>query len=128
MANALSVDLRCRVVEAVEQGMSRRQAATRFGVSAASAVRWHQRYSTTGTVAPRGQGGDRKSKHVEAHAAFILAEIMRQPDMTLAELQARLEQERSARFAIGTLWRFFRRRRITRKKRPLMPASVSARM
>ena len=36
----LSLDLRERVVSAVAAGMSRRQAAERFGVSAASAVRW----------------------------------------------------------------------------------------
>ena len=32
MASALSVDLRARVVAAVEEGASRRQAAKRFGV------------------------------------------------------------------------------------------------
>ena len=42
MARALSVDLRDRVVAAIAGGLSRRQAAVRFGVSAASAVRWQQ--------------------------------------------------------------------------------------
>ena len=40
MAKTLSLDLRERVVAAVSNGMSRRQAAERFGVSAASAIRW----------------------------------------------------------------------------------------
>jgi transposase len=40
MAKALSMDLRERVIAAVDEGMSRRQAAERFGVSASSAVRW----------------------------------------------------------------------------------------
>ncbi len=40
MAKALSEDLRTRVVRAVEGGMSRRAAAERFGISAASAVRY----------------------------------------------------------------------------------------
>jgi len=40
MARSLSLDLRERVVAAVSGGMSRRQAAERFGVSAASAIRW----------------------------------------------------------------------------------------
>ena len=39
MAKTLSLDLRERVVAAVLQGMSCRQAAARFGVSPASAVR-----------------------------------------------------------------------------------------
>ena len=41
MAAALSVDLRDRVVAAIEAGASRREAARRFEVSPASAVRWH---------------------------------------------------------------------------------------
>ncbi|WP_280141632.1 IS630 transposase-related protein [Methylobacterium sp. Leaf361] len=40
MPSALSVNLRERVVAAIEAGASRRQAAKRFGVWAASAVRW----------------------------------------------------------------------------------------
>ena len=43
MATALSNDLRKRVLAAVDGGMSCRQAAERFGVSAASAIRWHDR-------------------------------------------------------------------------------------
>ena len=40
MAKALSLDLRTRVLAAVAKGASHRQAAARFGVSAASVSRW----------------------------------------------------------------------------------------
>ncbi|EHP92821.1 helix-turn-helix domain-containing protein, partial [Methylorubrum extorquens] len=40
MGSPLSSDLRERVVKAVSEGASRRQAAERFGVSPASAIRW----------------------------------------------------------------------------------------
>ena len=40
MGKSLSDDLRVRVVEAVEAGASRRQAAARFGVSVSSSIRW----------------------------------------------------------------------------------------
>lgn len=40
MTRALSVDLRNRLIGAIEEGASCRQAATRFGVSASSAIRW----------------------------------------------------------------------------------------
>src|SRR4051794_39292646 len=40
MSKALSMDLRERVVAAVASGASCRAAATRFGVSASSAIRW----------------------------------------------------------------------------------------
>jgi transposase len=126
MANALSVDLRSRVVEAVAQGMSRRQAAIRFGISAASAIRWTQQVEVSGDVRPRKAGGDRRSKRIEAHAGFILGEVAREPDVTLADLPARLD-ERGAHFGISTLWRFFARRRITFKKRRRMLPSSSVR-
>ena len=57
MPSALSVDLRKRVVGAIEQGSSRRQAAKRFGVSPASAIRWHEGFVQQGRLAPKPQGG-----------------------------------------------------------------------
>ncbi|KQY08922.1 transposase [Rhizobium sp. Root1334] len=116
MAKALSLDLRQRVVNAIATGMSRRQAAERFGVSAASAIRWQKQFSDTGTIQSDKQGGDRRSKHIDAHAATILALYETTPDITLAEIKVRLA-ESGIRAGIGTLWRFFDRHGITRKKR-----------
>src|SRR5512147_1953154 len=99
------------------RGLSRRRAAARFGVSVTSAIRWAQRQETTGTVAPNKQGGDRRSDRVEKEAEFILGTVEEAPDITLKELQAKLKEERGQRFGIGTIWRFFESRRITRKKR-----------
>lgn len=127
MAKALSVDLRQRVIEAIRQGMSRRQAAARFGISASSAIRWAVQLRTTGNIAPKKQGGDRKSGRIEAQAAFLLDQVARVPDISLAELQAKLD-ERGVRVGIGTLWRFFRRHRMTRKKRRRMRPSSTALM
>ena len=90
MARALSVDLRNRVVAAIADGLSRRQAAVRFGVSAASAIRWQQLVVEQGAPAPQQQGGDRRSGKIEAHAALIMATYEATPDITLAELQALL--------------------------------------
>jgi len=117
MARALSVDLRERVVAAVTGGLSRRQAAVQFGVSAASAIRWQQLAAQQGTPEPQRQGGDRRSARIEAHADLILGAYEAIPDITLAELQALLA-EHDVEVAIGTIWRFFKRRGITRKKRP----------
>ena len=122
MGRVLSRDLRDRVVAAVAAGMSCRQAALRFGVSAASAIRWRQLALRHGTPAPKAQGGDRRSARIEAHAGFILAAIETSDDITLVELQALLA-ERGTPVGIGTLWRFFDRHRITRKKRPRTPPS-----
>jgi transposase len=75
MGRVLSQDLRDRVVAAVAGGLSCRQAAVRFGVSAASASRWRQLARAHGTPAARAQGGDRRSARIEAHAGFLLGAI-----------------------------------------------------
>lgn len=120
MARALSVDLRDRVVAAIAGGLSRRQAAVRFGVSAASAIRWQQLAAQHGT--PQRQGGDRRSGKIEAHAKLILGAYEATPDITLAELQVVLA-DRGTQVSTGTMWRFFHRRGITRKKRRRMRLS-----
>ena len=43
MSKALSIDLRVRVLAAVGAGATHREAAERFGVSAASVSRWRKR-------------------------------------------------------------------------------------
>jgi len=125
MAKSLSIDLRKRVVAAIASGMSRRQAAERFGVSAASAIRWQRQLNQTGTVEPDKQGGDRRSHQIDAHKATILALYETKTDITLEEIRAALA-DKGVGAGIGTLWRFFKRHGITRKKRRRMPRSKTA--
>jgi transposase len=127
MARAISVDLRQRVCAAIAEGLSCHQAAARFKVSVSSAIRWHARLRDAGSFAPRAQGGDRKSGRIEAQADFILAEYEAERAITLAELQAKLAA-RGTNVGIGTLWRFFDRRRITLKKRRRTRPNNSATM
>lgn len=115
MARILSEDLRRRVVEAVGLGLSRRQAAARFGVGVSSAIRWARMWVERGDVRPGRRGGDFRSQRIEAHAGYILERIKRTPDVTLAELQELL-RKRGLSVGIGTLWRFFDRRGISFKK------------
>lgn len=115
MTRALSVDLRERVVSAVAESASCRQAAARFGVSASSAIRWNALARTQGDATPKRQGSDRRSGRIEAHAALILDVIERQPDITLADLRTALAGHGVA-ISVAGLWRFFARRRITLKK------------
>jgi transposase len=122
MGRVLSQDLRDRVVAAVAGGLSCRQAAVRFGVSAASASRWRQLARAHGTPAAKAQGGDRRSARLEAQAGFLLGAIKEKDDITLSELQGLLARRGTA-VGIGTLWRFFDRHGITRKKRRRTPAS-----
>ena len=72
MSKALSVDLRTRVLAAVSEGPSHRDAAARFGVSAASVSRWRALVRTQGDARPGPLGGERRSGRVEALADLIL--------------------------------------------------------
>ena len=87
MGKPLSMDLRDRVVAAVEGGVSRRRAAAQFGVSISSAIRWTTLSRRTGDVRPKRQGGDKRSGRIEAHALVILGAVAEKPDITLAELR-----------------------------------------
>ena len=126
MSKALSVDLRERVVAAVAAGSSRRAAAARFGVSAASAVRWCTLARVAGSVAPGPLGGDRRSRRIEAHGARIRGLLDQKPDITLKEIRAELAKA-DVSAGIVTIWRFFQRHRLTRKKSRRMPPSRPAR-
>jgi transposase len=122
MSKALSVDLRERVLVAIAGGMSGRQAALRFGVSAASVSRWRKLDRDQGDVQPKALGGDRRSGRIEAQAAVILDLVAATPDITLMEIKAELD-DRGIAVGVGTLWRFFDRRRVTFKKSRRMPVS-----
>ena len=65
MAAAYSMDLRERVVEAVErEGLSCNQPAARFNVAVSTAIDWVNRYRGTGGVVPGQVGGHRPKKWV----------------------------------------------------------------
>jgi transposase len=117
MPAAYSFDLRERVVDAVEEGSSRRRTAGVFKVSASSVVRWAKRLAETGSCAARPSGGDHKSKALEAHKDWLLAIVSAETDLTLAEIQTRLKDTHGLAKSISCLWRFFTRHGITFKKR-----------
>jgi len=125
MALTLSQDLRDRVVAAIDGGLSCHAAAARFGVSVSSAIRWRRLALEHGRAVAKPRGGDRHSGRIEAHGDFIRGLIADQGDMTLVEVQARLI-ERGACVGIGTVYRFFVRHAITRKKRPGTRSSKTA--
>lgn len=110
----------------MQEGASARAAAERFGVAIATAVRWRAQ-GRLGRTEALPMGGDRRSGRVEAEAGFLLELLDQKEDITLHEMQRRLEAERGLRVGVGTLWRFFDRHGQTWKKRRLMPANRSGR-
>ena len=73
-------------MSAILAGESCRTAATRFGVSASSAIKWSRRYRLTGSVAPGQMGGHRRPVLMD-HRAFILERISQTPHLTLHGLK-----------------------------------------
>jgi transposase len=117
MTKPLSLDLRRRIIRAVEEeGMSRRAAAARFGVVPSTAVELVRQWKATGSCEARPQGGDRRSGRIEAHAGEILALVKAEPDITLEEIASQLFEAHGERFVPSVLWRFFDRRAVTFKK------------
>jgi len=116
MTKPLSIDLRERLVSAVEGGMSRRSAAERFGVAASTAIKWVDRWRQAGDVRPRRQGGDKRSHRIEAHAGEILALVEATADITLGEIARHLDERHGLRVAPSTVWRLLDRHGMTFKK------------
>ena len=125
MGQPLSTDLRSRVLAAVDDGAGCRAAAARFGVAPATAVRWHAQLRITGSYAPKPQGGDTRSRRIEAHRERVLAIWEAAKDIMLDELRAELAGT-GLTVSNATLHRFFARHGITRKKRPATRSSRTA--
>jgi transposase len=115
MGQPLSMDLRRRLIAAIDDGMSCRAAATRFGVAPSTAIRWHAQRRDAGHFKPKAQGGDMRSHHVEKRATDILALWEANRDITLEELRAELSKI-GLMVSIAGLHRFFKRHGMTWKK------------
>src|SRR5262245_37276846 len=89
MPRALSLDLRERVVRAVEGGGSCRAVARQVAVSISFVIKLMQRWRTQGSVAPAVIGGQKKHA-LEPHEALVRQLVGEQPDVTLEELRHRL--------------------------------------
>jgi transposase len=115
MGKPYSVDLRRRVVAAIEAGMSRNQAARQFGVAISTAIGWMQRVEQTGSVAP-GQMGGHKPKAISGEHALWLSQRIRAGDFTLRGLVAELG-ERGLKVDYRSVWEFVHAEKLSFKKK-----------
>nr|CAD6436879.1 transposase of insertion sequence ISRm10-1, orfA protein [Rhizobium sp. Q54] len=126
MAQALSDDLRLRVLKASAAGMSARQAAARLGVGISTAIRWIAR-AKQGEPTSRPQGWRRPSA-LDAHEAFVVDLIEDRKDVTLDEMVEHLSIERQVKISRSALGAWLRTRGWTFKKSPHMHWCKSGRM
>jgi len=123
MAKALSDDLRKRVVEAVEGGLSRRAAAAKYDVGEATAIRWVERYHRTGSWEPFKRGSSKSLSPLEKYTDEILSLVEGKKDITLNEIVDHLFEIHGVQTSKSSVDRFFTRHGFTFKKRQRMPAS-----
>jgi putative transposase len=115
MVRPYSIDLRDRVILAVEQeGLSRNAAARRFGVAISTAVNWLQRYAQTGNCNPGQIGGHRPRKLIGAHRDWLLERT--QTDFTLRGLVSELAG-RGVDVDYRTVWSFVHDEGLSFKKK-----------
>jgi transposase len=124
MACAYGLDLRRRVIEAIEEGLSTRAAARRFAIGIATAGSWYRHWRATGDLRPGRQGQPTGSK-LDDHEAFILGLVAENKDIALHEIAERLAAAHGVRAAPSTVWHFFAKRGITYKN--VWPAPFASR-
>ena len=116
MTAPMSQDLRQRIVRAVAQGRSARQAAHRFEVSPSAAVKLMQRVRQTGSTAPCKIGGYRRPL-LEPHAETLREMVESKKGITLREIQARLADQGIEVKALSTIADMLHRLGLSHKKR-----------
>jgi transposase len=116
-----SIDLRERVVSAIEKGDSSfRKVAQRFAVSKNCVERWVIQKRTEGHVVPRKQGGSVSA--VMEHKAQLMVIFKEQTDATLAEYCELLFDATGLWVSQSTLCRTFQKLDLPRKKKRSAPA------
>lgn len=115
MPAPISMDLRRRIVRAVERGSSIRAAARRFAVSPSTAIKLMHRVRATGSPAPARYGGHRRPV-LEPYEADLRRLVEATPDRTLVELQAELQRRCGVRAGLSTIHNALRRIGLRHKK------------
>jgi transposase len=125
MAKPYSEDLRRRVVEAIDGGATIPDAAEQCGVSISSVVRFLKLHRETGSVSAARFGGY-KDFVLAAHEELVRSLIEEQPDITLAELKARLAKKKVS-VGKSSISRFLNHLKLSFKKKSAGRRAGSAR-
>jgi len=111
---AYSLDLRERIVRAVDTGQSQRAATRRFGVGVSSVKRYLQQRQHQGSLQRRPIPGGQRRIGREPEAA-LWARLVADPEATLAEHCRWWEQAQGQRVSVATMARAIARLGWTRK-------------
>jgi transposase len=115
MTAPLSQDLRKRLIRAVEEGASAREAAARFAVSASAAIKLVRRVRETGSTAPARLGGYRKPL-LAGQEEFLRQLTSGRKGITLAEIRTALIERGVAPVSLTTIWSMLKRLGLSHKE------------
>ena len=125
MGRPYSMDLRERAVRAVtDDGLSRHQAAERFGVAVSTVINWVRRVRETGSLNPGQMGGHKRPKISGEHRLWLI-ERCRDQAFTLRGLVVELAT-RGLKVDYRSVWEFVHAEKLTYKKKRRSPASKTA--
>lgn len=117
MAKAYANDLRRRVLEAHEQRESTiAQLAQRFRVSVGYVQKIVRQYRTTHTMDRIPHRPGRKPKFTAPIRQQLQSWLKTQPDLTLVELQEKLDQQSRLKVSVPSLWEVLRKMGLHLKK------------
>ena len=114
MGKPYAVDLRLVVIRLIGEGHTRAEVSELCAISLSSVGRYLKRHRETGSVRPEKFGGHKRHA-LERHADRLRGWIGLQPDLTLAEIRARLAGMR-VYVAISSICRFLNHIGLTFKK------------
>ena len=120
MGKAYSVDLRLRVLAAIDAGLSKMQAHKTFQISRSTIDDWLKLRAQTGSVQVPEQR--RSGRGLGAHEGFA-AFAQRHQHSTLEQMQRAWQQETQQSVSLMSFSRALRQRDYTRKKRAISTAN-----
>jgi len=119
---AYSLDLREKVLRAVDQGYPRAEIVKLFGVSLATIKRYLKQRRETGDVAPKPIPG-RPPKKLAPLAAGLVLQLQAHDDVRLEDHCRLWEQTHGVRVSTATMSRAIKRLGWTRKKKRWRPVN-----
>ena len=114
---AYSLDLRKRIVDAVERGIAtKREIARMFGVHETFVHKLLRQKRERGDIAPLPHGGGAEAILKEDHLMILTELVAESPDTTLEEQREHLKKRARVEASVPTIWRALDELGLSRKK------------
>jgi len=114
---AYSLDLRERIVDAVERGLgTRSEVASMFGVHESFVYKLLRQKRQRGDLAPLPHGGGAEAKLNEDQLLLLADLVARSPDATLERLRDQIKKQARVEVSVPTIWRALDELGLSRKK------------